>query len=178
MSEKFADEASRAAPQGAAPSAIESVSEAVCMLLLTIMVVMTSVEVLARALFEYSLQATDELSSYFLLAIAFLSFGVSLVHRRLAEVDFVMQRLGPKGRRWLQASFDLMAIIFVTLLVWQFWRLTLGTWESDQRAATHLGTPLWIPRLAMLAGAVTLLIALCRDCYIRFTSRYPDGEAR
>lgn len=146
------------------------------MILLAVMVIMTCSEVLARALFNYSLQATDELSSYFLLAIAFLSFGVSYMHRRLAEVEFVMQRLAPGSRRWLRLGFDVLSIVFVSILLWQFYRLTSGSWESDQRAATHLATPLWIPRLTMVLGMLALLIALLRDTWIRFGSPAPTGE--
>ena len=163
---------------GVAPTVIESISEGVCMALLALLVVMTCVEVLARALFDYSMQATDELSAYFLLAITFLSFSISYVHRRLAEVEFVMQRISPRARRLLKLAFDLFSIAFVLVLVWQFARLTQISWESDQRAATHLATPLWIPRAMMLIGMLTLLAALCRDSWLRLRFSATDRSPK
>ena len=126
---------------------LDSVMELLCRILLSAMVLMVGVEVIGRAFFSFSLQFADEVSSYLLLAITFLSLSVSYVHGQFHHVEL----------------FDLLALIFLTILVWQFIRIELLTIESGERAATFLATPLWVPRAAMVIGGIALLLAVLRS---------------
>ena len=139
--------------------------ELLCRILLSAMVLMVGVEVIGRAFFSFSLQFADEVSSYLLLAITFLSLSVSYVHGQFHHVEFILNKLSGRRRAILVVVFDLLALIFLTILVWQFIRIELLTIESGERAATFLATPLWVPRAAMVIGGIALLLAVLRSAH-------------
>ncbi len=142
---------------------LDSVMELLCRILLAAMVLMVGVEVIGRALFSFSLQFADEVSSYLLLAITFLSLSVSYVHGQFHHVEFILDKLTGRRRAILVVVFDLLALTFLAILVWQFIRIELLTIESGERAATFLATPLWVPRAAMVIGSIALLLAVLRN---------------
>jgi TRAP-type transport system small permease protein len=141
---------------------LERLCERLCELALVVSVVMIVAEVIARALFHFSFEVTDEVGGYLLVAISFLSLPVSQVHHGFHHVEFVQARLSPRGRAWSRLIFDLVCMFCVGILVWQLFRLELGTWRAEDVAPTILGTPLWIPRLTMPVGAGVLLLTLLR----------------
>jgi len=141
---------------------LERLCQRLCELALVASVVMIGAEVIARALFHFSFEVTDEVGGYLLVAISFLSLPVSQVHHGFHHVEFVQARLSPRGRAWSRLIFDLMCIFCVAILFWQLARLELGTWRAEDVAPTILGTPLWIPRLTMPLGAMVLLLTLLR----------------
>ena len=62
------------------PSIIDSPSEAVCSLFLLAMIVLIGAEAIARNVFGTSLQITDEVGGYLLVAMTFLSMSVAEAH--------------------------------------------------------------------------------------------------
>ena len=141
---------------------LERLCQRLCELALVASVVMIAAEVMARALFHFSFEVTDEVGGYLLVAISFLSLPVSQVHHGFHHVEFVQARLSPRGRAWSRLIFDSVCIFCVAILFWQLARLELGTWRAEDVAPTILGTPLWIPRLTMPLGAMVLLLTLLR----------------
>src|SRR4051794_25097862 len=141
---------------------LERLCQRLCELALVASVVMIGAEVIARGLFHFSFEVTDEVGGYLLVAISFLSLPVSQVHHGFHHVEFVQARLSPRGRAWSRLIFDSVCIFCVAILFWQLTRLELGTWRAEDVAPTILGTPLWIPRLTMPLGAAVLLLTLLR----------------
>lgn len=143
-------------------SVIDVVSEAICCLFLLAMIVMIGAEAIARNLFGTSLQVTDEVGGYLLVALTFLSMSVAESHGGFHRVELVQMRLQPKLRIVSQIVFDLMALAASVLVSWQLIRLALNSWHSEDVAPTPLGTPLWLPQMAMGIGMVLLCLALLR----------------
>lgn len=141
---------------------LENSSEFLCALGLIAMMAMIGTEVFVRAVLGTSLQITDELGGYFLVAISFLSLSVSQAHDAFHHVEFVQARLSPRGRLVSQIGFDLLSLLFCILLDWQLIRLELNTWDSGDVAPTILLTPLWIPRLSMPIGITIVCLTLVR----------------
>jgi len=143
-------------------SAIDVVSEAVCSLFLLAMIVMIGAEAIARNVFGTSLQVTDEVGGYLLVALTFLSMSVAESHGAFHRVELVQMRLSPSFRIVSQIVFDLMALAASVLVSWQLIRLTPNSWHAEDVAPTPLGTPLWLPQTAMGLGMVLLCLALMR----------------
>jgi TRAP-type C4-dicarboxylate transport system permease small subunit len=144
------------------PSAIDAVSEAVCSLFLLAMIVMIGAEAIARNVFGTSLQVTDEVGGYLLVALTFLSMSVAESHGAFHRVELVQMRLTPSLRIVSQIVFDLMALAAAMLVSWQLIRLALNSWRAEDVAPTPLGTPLWLPQTSMGLGMVLLCLALIR----------------
>lgn len=160
---------------------LERLCQRFCELALVASVVMIGTEVIARALFHFSFEVTDEVGGYLLVAISFLSLPVSQVHHGFHHVEFVQARLSPRSRAWSRLIFDLVCVLCVGILFWQLARLELGTWRAEDVAPTILGTPLWIPRLTMPLGAAVLLITLLRTMigdWRRIAALQQGGRAR
>lgn len=148
----------RVIPETVVERACRLVSEAA----LVILLVLTTVDIATRALFNFSFEVSDEVGGYMLVVITFLSLSVCHVNGSFHEVEFVQARLSERGRVVARLVFEVMALIACLLLTWQFIRLETSSWRFDDHAPTYLNTPLWLPRLALPLGMAALCFALVR----------------
>jgi TRAP-type C4-dicarboxylate transport system permease small subunit len=144
------------------PSQIEIGSELVCSLFLMAMIVLIGAEAIARNVFATSLQVTDEIGGYLLVAMTFLSMSVAEAHGAFHRVELIQARVGKKVRMISQIVFDLMSLGASALVTWQLTRLTLNSWRAEDVAPTPLQTPLWLPQSTMAIGMALLCFALLR----------------
>jgi TRAP-type C4-dicarboxylate transport system permease small subunit len=144
------------------PSPIEKGSEALCALFLTTMIVLIASEAIARNVFSTSLQVTDEVGGYLLVATTFLSMSVAEAHGAFHRVELIQARLGHAMRMISQIVFDLMSLGAAVVVTWQLTRLTLNSWRAEDVAPTPLQTPLWLPQSTMAIGMALLCFALIR----------------
>jgi TRAP-type C4-dicarboxylate transport system permease small subunit len=144
------------------PSPIENASEAICALFLMAMIVLIGAEAIARNLFATSLQITDEIGGYLLVAMTFLSMSVAEAHGAFHRVELVQARLGQSARLVSQIVFDLISLVASALITWQLTRLVMNSWRSEDVAPTPLQTPLWMPQTTMAIGMFLLCLALLR----------------
>lgn len=146
---------------------LERAAQLVCQLLLAAMVLLIATEVIVRASTGASLEITDELGGYLLVAITFISMPVCQVEHAFHRVEFVQARLSERGRAVSELLFDLLSFACSGLLLWQLSRMVATSWRTDDLAPTNLMTPLWLPRAAMVLGVgilcVTLLRTIARD---------------
>jgi TRAP-type C4-dicarboxylate transport system permease small subunit len=148
----------------------ETVVERSCKLLseaaLVILLVLTVLDIVTRALFNHSFEVSDEVGGYMLVVITFLSLAVCHVNGSFHEVEFVQARLSERGRLVCRVVFELLALAACALLTWHFVRLTMSSWRFDSHAPSYLNTPLWLPQLAMPVGMAALCYALVRTLAI------------
>ncbi len=130
-----------------------------CEAALVIMMLLITAEVAVRSLFNYSLQFTDELSGYLLVAVTFLGISISLKEGAVFRVDFLHRRLAARVRTALDLVFQMLSFVFTVLLDYQVIRLVVSSYERDVTAPTLLGTPLYVPQLIMPVG-VSLMVLL------------------
>ena len=117
------------------PSQIENGSELVCSLFLIAMIVLIGAEAIARNVFGTSLQVTDEIGGYLLVAMTFISMSVAEAHGAFHRVELIQARVGKKVRMISQIVFDLMSLGASALVTWQLTRLTLNSWRAEDAAA-------------------------------------------
>ena len=126
------------------------------------LVVMMGAEMLVRSLFGWSIQFSNEIGGYALVAITFLSLASGQLLHAYHRVHFVESKLSPAGRAWLRLAFDLAALAVTVVLLAELVRFEWITYNSGDVAATSLMTPQWMPRLVMPIGALVLAWALLR----------------
>jgi TRAP-type transport system small permease protein len=148
----------RAVPEGP----VERLCNFACMVALVVMLGVIGVDIMTRALFNFSFEISDELGGYMLVVITFVSLPVCQVNDSFHHVEFVQSRLSARGRAISQVVFDLLSLAFAMALLWQLIRFEMSSWRFDDHAPTYLATPLWIPRLAMVVGAAALLFSMAR----------------
>ncbi len=148
----------RAVPEGP----VERLCNFACMVALVVMLGVIGVDIMTRALLNFSFEVSDELGGYMLVVITFVSLPVCQVNDSFHHVEFIQSRLSARGRAISHVVFDLMSLAFCGALLWQLIRFEMSSWRFDDRAPTYLATPLWIPRLAMAVGAAALLFSMAR----------------
>ena len=72
----------------------------------------------------------------------------------------MQSRLSPLGRAVSHVIFDGLSLAFCVLLLWQLVKFEIFSQEFGDQAPTYLATPLWIPRMAMVIGAVALCFSM------------------
>jgi TRAP-type C4-dicarboxylate transport system permease small subunit len=146
----------------AGASLVDTAAETVCGLFLLAMIVMIGAEAIARNVLHTSLQITDEVGGYLLVALTFLSMSVAESHGGFHRVEFVQMRLSPRMRLVSQIVFELMSLAASALVTWQLIRLAMNSFRSEDVAPTPLATPLWMPQTSMGIGMALLCLALVR----------------
>src|SRR5437588_2620969 len=144
------------------PSQIENGTELLCSLILIAMIVLIAAEAIARNVFATSLQVTDEIGGYLLVAMTFLSMSVAEAHGAFHRVELIQARIGQSARLVSQIVFDLISLVPSALITWQLTRLVMNSWRSEDVAPTPLQTPLWMPQTTMAIGMFLLCLALLR----------------
>src|SRR5450756_300973 len=110
------------------PSQIENGSELLCSLFLMAMIVLIAAEAIARNVFATSLQVTDEIGGYLLVAMTFLSMSVAEAHGAFHRVELVQARLSFAARLISQMVFDFISLVASALVTWQLYRLAVNSW--------------------------------------------------
>jgi len=131
-----------------------------CAMMLAAMTIIIALEVILRNTIGMSLQSTDEIGGYLLVAIAFLSAPVAQLRNNFQNVDLVYAHFSDVTKQRLQMMFLIIALIIVCILLWHLTRLQISSWRSGDQAPSILMTPLWLPRLVMPVGMGLLGIAI------------------
>jgi TRAP-type transport system small permease protein len=145
---------------------LERVCKYICVAAIAVMLIVVAVDVVTRSLFNFSFEISDELGGYLLAAITFVSLPVCQANGSFHHVELVQARLSPRGRAVSHLIFDLLSLMFCGLLLWQLGRFEISSWRFDDHAPTYLGTPLWLPRAAMLIGSAALCFSMLRTLLV------------
>lgn len=152
----------------AGPGPLEAGAEWLSCATLLAMIGLIAAEALARNVFGTSLQITDEICGYLLVAVTFLSMSVSEAHGAFHRVELVQARMSPRHRLWMQWVFDLCALLASAVIAWQLGRLAWNAWRAADVAPTPLQTPLWIPQSVMGVGMILLCLSLLRTLRAKY----------
>jgi TRAP-type transport system small permease protein len=142
---------------------VERFCKLACVAALVVMLIVIGTDIFTRSVLNFSFEISDELGGYMLVVITFLSLSVCQVNDSFHHVELVQSRLSPLGRAVSHVIFDGLSLAFSVLLLWQLIRFEIVSREFGDQAPTYLGTPLWIPRMAMVIGALALCFSMLRS---------------
>jgi len=131
-----------------------------CEIVLVAMMVLITVEVVSRTLFNFSTQLADEVSGYLLVAVTFLGIGISLREGALFRVDMLYARFSARLKERIELFFNLLSLAFILLAEYQILRFLVSSIERGVTAPTLLGTPLYLPQLVMPIGLGIVILVL------------------
>src|SRR5438105_442556 len=157
-------------PELPAPTIRSGILERICDFLakaaLIAMMVIIGGEVVLRNTLHYSWPGTDEVSSYLVVAITFLSLATCQAYKGYHELQIVKGRLSPRSVALLDAALNLVCLIAALVLLWQFSRLVMTSWNSQDVSTTELRVPYWIPQSTMPLGIGAFCVALMRNILV------------
>jgi len=120
---------------------------------------LTCFEMVARKLFNYSVQGVDEIGGYTLAVTSAIGFSYALLLKAHTRVDFLLARL-PVG---LRAFLNLAAMVTLAAMAlfaaYRGYTVPEESIEFQSVSTSPLQTPLWIPHSLWFLG--WLLFAAC-----------------
>lgn len=146
-------------------------------LALAALAVLVNAQIVGR-FFGAMIPAADELAVYMLAAATFLAAGPTLRRRVHIRVMLLLDRLPGQGAKRLNVVSHLGALFVVGYLAYFAGELA---WDSYRFGALSTGLypiPLWIPQLALVAGAAVLFVALIEGISEGLWGQWPVGGVR
>ncbi len=112
----------------------------------------TLYDIVARRLFNHSVQGVNEIGAYLLAIVSAFGFASALLQKAHTRVDFLF----PYLPRFLVSVLNLLAMVTLALLAavsaWYGYTVLDESLLFDSRAATPLQTPMWIPQVLWMGG--------------------------
>jgi len=127
-------------------------------------------EVILRNTLGYSWAGTDEYASYLVVTVTFLSLSTCQHARGYHELEILKARLSPRNLHLLNAILHLVCLLTALVLLWQFSRLLMRSWDTQDVSATLMRTPYWVPQLFMPLGIAAFCISIFKDMLKNITS--------
>jgi TRAP-type C4-dicarboxylate transport system permease small subunit len=102
----------------------------------------------------------DAYAGYSMAASSFLALAYTLRRGEHIRVTLVLQYLGGRANLALEITANAIALCLAAALAWFSARLVWQSYLFHDVSQGLDATPLWIPQIAMAAGALLLLIAV------------------
>ena len=139
---------------------LSDITAGVSAVLLGLMTVLILVEIFIWNLFEKTTLIADEYSAYGLAAIIFLGAGYCLKEKGHIRITLVLGFLPGAAARVITFAATLGTTVFMGYLWWYLFKMVQSAYRYDSTSGTLTNTPLWIPKVMMLAGAAGFFIQL------------------
>ena len=111
----------------------------------------------------FNLRGSDAYAGYCMAAASFLALAHTLKRGEHIRVTLFLERFGGRLRRPLDLWCHAAGTFFCAILAFYSTRLVWQSRAFHDISQGNDATPLWIPQLAMAAGAIVLLVAMVDD---------------
>jgi len=126
---------------------------------------------------NFYVRGNDAYAGYAMAACGFLALAHTLKKGEHIRVELLMQHVGPRWRRalqlWSYAAASLLAGLFAFYSVKLAWQ----SYTFNDISTANDATPLWIPQIAMAAGAIVLLVAFVDELILEYRGRTATAPA-
>lgn len=146
---------------------------AVAALFMVCLLGMVLLSIISRQL-HFHVPGTDAYAGYLMAAAGFLALAHTLKRGEHIRVTLLLNFLKGGARKgfelWALAIATLLAVLFAAYsckLAWQ-------SHEFHDISTSNDATPLWIPQLAMAAGALVFAIAMVDEWWLELSGRRAD----
>lgn len=116
-------------------------------------------------------RGTDMYAGYSMAACGFLALAHTLKRGEHIRVSLLLQAVPARPRRLLEIWSLFAASLLSAAFAFYSVRLTYQSWDFHDISTGNDATPLWIPQVAMAAGALVLLIALVDDLVLELQGK-------
>jgi TRAP-type C4-dicarboxylate transport system permease small subunit len=121
---------------------------------------------IAGRLLNFHVRGTDAYAGYTMAACGFLALAHTLKRGEHIRVTLFLNHAGQRARRALELWCYLVATVAAALLAWFSVRLAWQSYTFNDISTANDATPLWIPQIAMAAGAIVLLVAFVDELVV------------
>jgi TRAP-type C4-dicarboxylate transport system permease small subunit len=118
---------------------------------------------IAGRLLHFHVPGTDAYAGYCMAAAGFLALAHTLQRGEHIRVSLLVEHAGPRVKRALELWSLAVATLLAAAFAFYSVRLAFQSWQFNDVSTGNDATPLWLPQLAMAAGAVVLLVAVADE---------------
>ena len=115
----------------------------------------------------------DDLVAWFCAASAFLAMAHTFRYGDFVRVTLLIERLGPRARRWQEAAALAIAATFTGYLAFWAVKYVYESWQYKDMSQGLIVVPIWIPQLSFSIGAVLLFVAIVDQLVVVLLGRKP-----
>lgn len=126
---------------------------------LVILTAVVTAEVIARSLFDHSMEFVEELSGVLLVAITFLAAADSFLTGKFMRIDLLHARLSIRSRIALDRLLAAVAAVFCAGLAVYAASVVRSSYVNGVISTGLNSLPVWIPQCVLLVGTSLLAIA-------------------
>ncbi len=138
---------------------------------------MVLASVLGR-MFGFNLRGSDAYAGYSMAAAAFLALAHTLKRGEHIRVSLLLERFGPRVTHALELWSHAAGTLFCAVLAVYCVRLIWQSYTFNDISQGNDATPLWIPQIAMAAGAIILFVAMADDFVQHLRGRHPHAAGK
>ncbi len=139
---------------------VSDVGMAAACVILVLAVCHVLIEIIARDLFRTSTHMLDEMISYGVCGITFLSLAYCVRRGAMVRVTLLTQFAGPRLDRYIELVTATASFLATGLLVYYSSLSVIRNLQRGAKSETIAAVPLWIPEGLMLIGLILLLLEL------------------
>lgn len=139
-------------------SRVLDVSQFVCALTILGMGVTVTYEIVARYFFDAPTTWAQEISVYFLLALALLGLAPTLAADEHIRIDLVTRKLPLAAQRWLRICALAAIAIYAGIAAVGGWGMVQQSLRFGRKSLTLLEVPVWIPQTLLPIGMALLAL--------------------
>ena len=99
-------------------------------------------------------------AGYCMAAASFFAFAHALNRGAHIRVGILLNAVGPRGRRILETWCFSIGTALAWYFTWFAIKTTFWSWKFNDISQGQDATPIWIPQMAMVLGAVIFAVAL------------------
>ena len=117
-------------------------------------------EVLLRTAFNAPTIWAHETSRYFFGAHFLLGGAYALKIGAMVKVDVLINRFKPRTQAIIDAATGILALFFISLLLWKGFGMTLHSISIAEKSVTHWGPVVYPLKMLIVVGALLMGIVL------------------
>lgn len=134
------------------------------------------VDVIRRYFFDRPSIWVTEVSTYLFLYVIFLGAAYTLQQGGHIRVTFLLNPLSAPVKRVVNLITAIFGIVFTAVLLWEAWIMTWTGFTEKWTSPTMLNAPYAYIHVAIVIGAILLLITFICTMIIQFRAE-PSSEA-
>jgi C4-dicarboxylate transporter, DctM subunit len=128
-----------------------------------IMMLMTTLDVIFRYVFNSPIQGNYELQPLLLVGVVYLAAASIQAKRSHISLDLITSHLSKGNQSAMRIFSDLIFLTFAALVCWQFVLATHSAWVANDYYWGLVKFPLWPPYLIIALGTGILAIRLIEE---------------
>lgn len=147
---------------------INKAMSVVAMAVLCLMMVLTTIDVMGRYLFDKPVQGTFELTEIMLATIVFCSLAFCQFSKGHISVDIVVSRFSKKSQKTIEMLNYIVTLVVLGLIAWMSFQNGMML-KNTMDVTMILGIPIYPFVLLVSLGALGMVFEVLRDIVIIWT---------